>query len=168
MHAYAACAMASKEYMSARMAKGANLALLPGGFEEATVFKRNAFRVYIRKRTGFMAYALRYGYRIYPTFIFGEELTYFTLGLDFLTPLCLWLNQYKLPTVCFVGKFGLLPSPTQHLVTVIGPPLQLPKIEKPTAEDVAKYHQLYCKSLLALFDRHKAKYGAANKKLEVF
>lgn len=186
--------MATKQYMGARMAKGANLALLPGGFEEATVYKRNAFRIYIRKRTGFIVYALRYGYKLYPyvrpprflhtschilsymptylplsrTFCFGEERTYFTCGLDFLTPFCLWLNQYKIPTVCAVGTFGLMPSPNQHLVTVIGPPLQLPKIEKPTAEDVAKYHQLYVRSLLALFDKHKAKYGAADKQLEVF
>lgn len=160
--------MATKQYMCARMAKGANLALLPGGFEEATLYKRDAFRIYIRKRTGFLVYALRYGYKIYPALNFGEEKTYFTLGLDSLTPLCLRLNQYKFPTVCFIGKFGLMPSPDQHLVTVIGAPLQLPQIDKPTKEDIEKYHQLYCKALLALFDKHKAKYGAADKQLELF
>lgn len=160
--------MASKEYMSARMAKGANLALLPGGFEEATLYKRDAFRVYLRKRTGFIVYALRFGYKIYPTFCFGEEKTYYTLGLDFLTPFCLWLNSYKFPTVCFTGKYGLMPSPHQHLVTVVGPPLQLPRIERPTAADVEKHHQLYCKALLELFDRHKAQYGAGDKTLELF
>ena len=44
--------MVSKDYMSARMKKGVNLALLPGGFEEASLYKRNAFRVYIKNRTG--------------------------------------------------------------------------------------------------------------------
>lgn len=35
-----ACAMASKSYMVGRMAKRANLAILLGGFEEATLYKR--------------------------------------------------------------------------------------------------------------------------------
>lgn len=118
--------------------------------------------------TGFIVYALRYGYKIYPTFCFGEEKTYYTLGLDFLTNFCLRLNQYKFPTVCFAGKFGLMPSPHSHLITVVGQPLQLPRIERPTPKDVEKYHQLYCKALLELFDRHKANYGAADKALELF
>jgi len=61
-----------------------------------------------------------------------------------------------------------MPSPDQHLVTVVGPPLQLPQIDKPTAQDVEKYHGLYCKALLELFDKHKAQYGAADKQWSCF
>jgi hypothetical protein len=128
----------------------------------------SSFRQSSTATAGFIVYALRHGYKIYPTFCFGEEKTYYTLGLDSLTPLCLRLNQYKFPTVCCIGKFGLMPSPDQHLVTVVGPPVQLPRIEKPTAKDVEKYHQLYCQALLALFDKHKATYGAAGKELELY
>ena len=59
-------------------------------------------------------------------------------------------------------------SPIAASVTVVGPPLQLPQIDKPTAQDVEKYHGLYCKALLELFDKHKAQYGAADKQLELF
>jgi hypothetical protein len=38
--------------MSNQMAGRDNLALLPGGFEEATLFKRNAYRVFIKERKG--------------------------------------------------------------------------------------------------------------------
>lgn len=46
------CAIASKQYMQARMKKNVNMALLPGGFEESTLYKRGAYRVYIKKRAG--------------------------------------------------------------------------------------------------------------------
>lgn len=38
--------------VQARMKKGQNLGLLPGGFEEATLYARGAYRVYIQNRTG--------------------------------------------------------------------------------------------------------------------
>jgi 2-acylglycerol O-acyltransferase 2 len=34
------------------MRKGQNLGLLPGGFEEATLYAHGKFRVYIEQRTG--------------------------------------------------------------------------------------------------------------------
>lgn len=36
------------------MAQGENVALLPGGFEEATLYKRGKHRLYLRKRKGFI------------------------------------------------------------------------------------------------------------------
>lgn len=38
-------------------------------------------------------------------------------------------------------------------VTVIGPAVELPKIDQPTAEDVDKYHKIYKKALVDLFER---------------
>lgn len=39
-------------------------------------------------------------------------------------------------------------------MTVIGPPLELPCIAKPTPEEVAKYHELYKQALIDLFNRY--------------
>jgi hypothetical protein len=36
------------------MKKKQNIALLPGGFEEATLFKRGKHRLYLSKRKGFV------------------------------------------------------------------------------------------------------------------
>ena len=160
------CAPASKDYMSARMSKGANLALLPGGFEEATLYKRNAYRIFIKKRTGFIVYALRYGYKIHPAFAFGEEKCYWALGGC--EKFRLWLNQYKFPAVAFVGKLGIVPGWDQPLVTVIGPAVQLPQIAKPTDADIQKYHQIYVKALVELFEKHKGHYAEPGATLEVF
>lgn len=53
--------------------EGTPTAVLPGGFEEATITSNNENRVYIKKRKGFIKYALKYGTTIYPVFTFGEN-----------------------------------------------------------------------------------------------
>jgi len=152
------------------MTKGANLALLPGGFEEATLYQNNCYRVYVRKRTGFIVYALRYGYNIYPSFVFGEEKCYLSLMPDWgwLTKARLCLNRYRFPAVGFVGKLLLVPGWDSHLVTVIGSPVVLPRLEKPTEEEVKKYHLMYVSALIELFDKHKGQYCEKGAKLEVW
>eukprot|EP00644_Phytophthora_capsici_P003756 jgi/Phyca11/15670/fgenesh1_pg.PHYCAscaffold_15_\ len=66
----------TKTSMQSIMNTGQNLCLLPGGFEEATLYQRGKHRVYIKKRFGFIKLALQHGYDIYPAYTFGEEYTY--------------------------------------------------------------------------------------------
>ena len=52
------------------------------------------------------------------------------------------------------------------MTTVVGAPLQLPRIAKPTPADVAEWHGKYVKALEATFEKHRATYakeGAAAK-----
>lgn len=137
------------------MPTGANIALLPGGFEEATLYKRGVHRLYIKKRQGFIKYALQYGYAIRAGYVFGEEETYWTIKIW--PKLMLWLNKFKIPGVVFVGKFFFLPNPDLNLYVVIGKPVQLPHIENPTKEDVDKYHALYIETMKALFNKYKGR-----------
>ena len=53
-------------------------------------------------------------------------------------------------------------------VAVLGEPLQLPRITEPTDEEVAHWHAQYIERLTALFDRHKARFGYADRELEIF
>ena len=55
------------------MKKGKNVALVPGGFEEATLACKHENRLYIKKRKGFIKYALKHGTTLYPVFTFGEN-----------------------------------------------------------------------------------------------
>ena len=41
--------------------EGKNVALIPGGFQEATLYARGEHRVFIKQRKGFIKYALRHG-----------------------------------------------------------------------------------------------------------
>lgn len=77
------------------MKKGSDIAILPGGFEEATLYRYNRHRIYIKKRTGFIKYALQYGYYIIPTYTFGEELNYYNFTKFY--SLRLFLNRYQIP-----------------------------------------------------------------------
>lgn len=60
-----------------------NVSLVPGGFEEATLTTNNEYRLFIRNRKGFIKYAMKYGYKIYPVFIFKES-TYNTIYFFYL------------------------------------------------------------------------------------
>lgn len=55
------------------MSSGRNFALIPGGFEEAAISTKKENRAFIKERKGFVKFALKHGYSIYPTFVFGEN-----------------------------------------------------------------------------------------------
>ena len=40
--------------MKELMSQDKNVAILPGGFEEATLYKRGKYRLYLNKRKGFI------------------------------------------------------------------------------------------------------------------
>jgi len=151
------CAPASARSMKSRMRRGENIALIPGGFQEATMFEYNRHTVYIKRRKGFIKYALQHGYRVYPCYTFGEERTYYSIsGLNRLR---LWLNKYQIPTVLFVGQCLMLPFRNLDLISVIGKPLELPAIDSPTPEQINHWHGKYAQALHDLFERHKGKYA---------
>ncbi len=68
----------------------------------------------------------------------------------------------------FIGRgifnydFGFLPRRKQ-MVSVVGRPIPIPKIENPTHEEIDKYHKLYCEELLELFNKYKDVYAKDRK-----
>jgi len=68
----------------------------------------------------------------------------------------------------FVGRgifnydFGLLPKRIQ-MVSVVGKPIDVPKIQNPSQEDIDKYHKLYCDALVELWDKYKDEYAKDRK-----
>lgn len=50
--------------MVQKMKKQESFGIVAGGFNEASQFARNQERVYLRKRKGFIKYALQYGYKV--------------------------------------------------------------------------------------------------------
>jgi len=146
------------------LARRRNVALLPGGFEEATLYRFGRHRVFLSARRGFIKYALCHGTQVFPAYTFGEERTFY--AFHWLSRLRLKLNALRCPAVLFVGQPLLpwMPRSDVDLTTVIGPPLQLPRIEAPTAEEVALWHGRYVDALRALFDKHKAAYAFEGEK----
>ncbi|KAG3111680.1 hypothetical protein PI124_g9088 [Phytophthora idaei] len=151
------------------MPTGQNICLIPGGFEEATLYERGKHRVFIKKRFGFIKLALQYGYKVHPVYTFGEEYAYHTF--PYLLKLRLKLNQFKLPGVLFYGlpQCFFLPRTDVDLITVVGEAVILPRIEHPTKVDVQKYHVQYVEVLQKLFDKYKAVYAVdPEAQLEIY
>lgn len=42
---------------------------------------------------------------------------------------------------------------------LVGAPIPVEQVEKPTQEDIDALHVKYCDALVKLFDEHKASYG---------
>ncbi|KAJ8605216.1 hypothetical protein CTAYLR_000456 [Chrysophaeum taylorii] len=159
---------ASGQNLEKRMRTGRNLAIIPGGFEEATICARGQERVFLKRRKGFVKYALRHGYSLCPVYTFGESEAYWTF--PYLIKPRLWLNRFKIPGVAFFGHpvAPLLPRRGGELITVVGDPIVLPTIPNPTSADVDKWHATYVDALRKLFEANKSRAGYADRELVVF
>ncbi|CAD8113256.1 unnamed protein product [Paramecium primaurelia] len=139
------------------LSSGAQVGLLPGGFEEATMTSPKENRIFIKQRKGFIYYALKYGTIIYPVFVFGENTLFNTI--DWFLPLRLWLNKFKLAGTVFWSRFLTIPEPNREIHTICGKGIVLPQIEKPSREDVEKYHQIYIQAVKDLYDQYAPLYA---------
>jgi hypothetical protein len=146
---------AGKADMKRYMKRGEDIALPPGGFEEATISSLHHDRVFIKKRTGFIRLCLQHGYAVRPVYVFGERSLFWNLQGAF--KFRMGMNRYALPAVVVWGQpfFPLLPKHAVDVRVVTGAPLLLPKIEKPTKQDVDLWHGKYMAALTKLFEDHK-------------
>lgn len=162
------------DYMKGKLdAPGDHLALPPGGFEEATLTCSGKDRVFIKKRVGFIKLALQNGYNVVPVYSFGENETFW--NAQGLWKLRLWLNSFGMPAIIVLGSWLFPLMPKRHplgMLVVIGKPLVLPRIAKPTREEVKLWHDKYIASLTRLFEEHKEDYYgpdmAKSAKLELW
>ena len=158
---------ADKASFTQLMREGKSLALIPGGFEEATITCDGADRVFLKDRRGFVKYALTYGYSLTPVYCFGENKTY--SNIQGAWRLRFWLNSLGFPAIVPFGKWWcpLLPK-SGRMHVVVGKALVLPTIESPTKDQVAEHHGRYIAALTDLYDRNKKLFGEAEGVLEVW
>ena len=104
-----------------------------------------------------------------PAYVFGEERSYWQAQIGSLS-FRFWLNKYNIPTIAFIGKYGILPDNNIDVTVVVGKRFELPKIDNPIEEDVIKYHTEYMTLIQGIFDRNKGHYAYAGKNaiLEMF
>lgn len=163
---------ASRPAMNSYLRAGEDVALPPGGFEEATLTSTSCDRVFIKKRYGFVRLCLKYGVAIRPVYVFGEGQLFSNIQGQWLTRLA--LNRFGIPTILVWGRWFLpwLPKKGVKLHIVVGRPLVLPKIESPTKEEVALWHNKYIVELKRIYEEHKEEaYGpekGKEAKLEVW
>ncbi|KAL4476155.1 hypothetical protein ABPG74_009888 [Tetrahymena malaccensis] len=135
-----------------------NFALVPGGFEEATLTTRNEQKIFVKNRKGFIKYAIQGGYTIYPVYIFGESKAYYYIE-SFLN-LRLALNKIKMVGVFFWSRFGfIIPEWKVKINTVVGKGLKFPQSDNPSKEQIDKCHAEYIEALKNLYYSHREKFG---------
>jgi hypothetical protein len=157
---------ADKDFMVDLMRKKRPLALIPGGFEEATLTSGGDLdRVYIKKRAGFIKYCIQHGTSICPVFGFGEKKLWG--NVQGLWGLRLWINKMGLPAIMPFAPLVCIPR-REPLHVVVGTPFKIERNPNPTAEDVAAVHRGYMQALKQLYDRNKGKYyGPVGHELEL-
>ena len=144
--------------------------LIPGGFYEISFFEYGKEFTFLRKKKGFIKYALRYGYQVIPCYTFGEARSFSNLfsvlsaRYPTVQKITKWMATQNIPAGFFYGGYPwfniLLPySKGVGIHSVHGPAIKIPKIENPTQDDIDKYHEEYCQALRALFDRNKKRFG---------
>jgi hypothetical protein len=107
--------------------------------------------------------------KITPVYTFGEEMSF--KAFPYFLSLRLWLNKFKIPGVLFRGEWWcfFMPIAQIPLITVVGKPIQVPKIDEPTKQDIDKYHKQYMIALQELFDKYKVTYAMDPKaELKIF
>lgn len=157
---------ASRSAMDGYMRDGEDVALPPGGFEEATLTHTSVDRVYVKCRYGFIKLCLKYGVSVRPVYVFGEGQLYSNVQGGW--KLRLAMNNYNIPAIFPWGLwfFPLLPKKDVGLFIVVGRPLALPKLTNPTKMEVAMWHDNYVRELKRIYDDYKEEaYGSERGKV---
>ena len=101
------------------MSSNKNIGLLPGGFQEATLTTAKQLRIFIQNRKGFIKYALKFNYSLYPTLVLNEHQVFWTF--DYWLNFRMLINKIKMPGVFFFHPKSLFFYPsTVEFITVVG------------------------------------------------
>nr|XP_024215233.1 acyl-CoA wax alcohol acyltransferase 2-like [Halyomorpha halys] len=144
--------------------KGNVLNLILGGANEVRYVRRGQYKIILKKRKGFVKLALNEGCCLVPVINFGENDIYDLKRAkpgSFLYTLQQWFlkktSVYLMIPVGRSGLFSFLPK-REPMTTVVGRPIQLPKVNEPSSEQIEHYHSLFTEELIKLFNEHKHKY----------
>ena len=163
---------AGRRTLQKHMAKGeSDVALAIGGEKEALLTTNGREAILLKERTGFVQLACQHGYHLVPTYAFGQNELY-TVNTTLLAGVRAALQRsLKLAFPVFWGVWGTpMPHPVK-ITLAFGKPIRVPKPTTPGAEPepalVERLHAEYVAEVQALFERHKATAGYADRKLEV-
>jgi len=157
------------------LSKHHSVMIIVGGAAESLYARPGSAELVLQSRKGFVKIALQTGSSLVPVYSFGENDLYDQLPNpegSVVRKIQEWQkNTLGWTTPFFNGRgvwnynFGLLPH-RRPITTVVGAPIDVPKIEKPTDEEVDEYHQKYLDSLKVLFDEWKEKLNQPEAELK--
>lgn len=143
---------------------GSSLMIVVGGAQEASNAHPNTNDLIIKKRLGFIKLALRNGAPLVPVFSFGENDLWAQLPnpegsmlrkfQDFMRKTTSVVPPFLHGRGIFQYSYGVVPF-RRPIVSVVGKPIDCPKIENPSLDDVKKYQKLYLDELQNIYDTYK-------------
>ncbi|KAK9302948.1 hypothetical protein QLX08_005215 [Tetragonisca angustula] len=141
--------------------------LVVGGVAEVMESKPDTYRILVKRRKGFVKLSLKNGVPIVPVCSFGETNVYdqvtFPEGSFMKKAITFIRKLVGIPPLFLIGRgffqysFGILPRRTP-ITVVVGSPMELPKIEEPTEEQVNEYHGKFIEHMVDFFEKEKHKY----------
>ena len=151
----------SKKTMDYNLKRGQSLVVVLGGASEVAFFDKYNYNVIVDKRFGFFKLALENGVDIVPVFTFGENDIHTVIPVTnkYLLEIQQFIkNSFGFLMIPFHGVFALLPH-REPLTTIIGQPISVKLVKKPTVEQVNALQELYKIELKRIFDKYQPKYG---------
>eukprot|EP01126_Amoeba_proteus_P058315 TRINITY_DN7511_c0_g2_i8.p1 TRINITY_DN7511_c0_g2~~TRINITY_DN7511_c0_g2_i8.p1 ORF type:complete len:284 (-),score=42.92 TRINITY_DN7511_c0_g2_i8:130-981(-) len=152
--------------------RGLSVAIVIGGAQESLASRPGTADLTLKKRKGFVKIALEEGASLVPIFSFGETDLWdqvenppgsFTRKVqDYLKETLTFTLPLLSGRGVFQYSYGLLPH-RRPIHTVVGKPIHLPKIDNPSSEDIDKWHSLYMKGLVEVYETYKDEYAKDRK-----
>lgn len=160
---------ANRKSAARALKKGISIGISTGGVAE--VFETNSPSgdevILLRSRKGLVRLAFANGADLVPCYLFGNThlLSLWSggkWGHSFLKKVS---RAIGFALVVFWGRFGLPIPYREPIFGVMGTPIEVPKKENPSEEEIKEVHEKLIQEMIKLFDKHKASYGWADKKL---
>ncbi|EYC32121.1 hypothetical protein Y032_0003g1412 [Ancylostoma ceylanicum] len=158
----------SIEYILNSPETGRAVVIVVGGAEEALDAHPGFHILTLRSRKGFIKEALKTGAHLVPVYSFGENEIFEQVENpkgSLVRRFQSWMKRFggfSLPFFhgrgIFQLNFGYLPY-RKPIDTVVGIPIPVEKVEKPTQEQIDELHEVYVQKLNELFEEHKQRFG---------
>ncbi|KAJ3206720.1 Diacylglycerol O-acyltransferase 2 [Dinochytrium kinnereticum] len=145
-----------KSKTGSKNSNGNALLLVTGGGEEYLHMEPGTMDLVILKRKGFVKLSLTTGAPLVPVITFGENDIFTRLDTPFVRKMTKFtqnLAHFAFPA--FTGRWGTFIPRRKPLITVVGAPLEVEKVEKPSQEQIDELHGKYLAHLTALYDEYK-------------
>lgn len=163
---WTSCVDASKPVAANVLRHHLSVLVYPGGEAEQIRTEYGKENIHLKSRKGFVRLAMEEGAHLVPIYVFGETSLYKTYSWGMRWRM--WVSKrFRVAVVLFMGRFLAAPYAVP-LTAVVGEPIiPVTKTDNPSAEAVDALHERYVAALSALFEKHKAAHGYADRTLHI-
>lgn len=154
---YAYTAPARFPDMKRELEAGNSLSVMPGGTREMMETSEHTLRLVLKKRSGVFRLALMTGTPLVPILSYGENELFPSVRSGWLDTLnqhlykWFWMALPVTSWTAFSNWVKLYSHPLQPVTTHVGKPLNVLKVEEPTAKDVDVLRNRYIRRIQKLF-----------------